>query len=105
MRCAIWFSPTSHGLPSATAGWRPRPAGEPPRARGGADAAASEAPLAVGAALERPWATGPDVLEPRDRLDLERVLLWLRLSFLAAAVLPPLAFGLVAVPYALLIGA
>jgi signal transduction histidine kinase len=76
-----------------------------PSAGEDAGVAATEAAPALGAALARPWATGANVLEPRDRLDLERVLLWLRLSFLVAAVLPLLAFGMVAAPYALLIGA
>jgi signal transduction histidine kinase len=47
--------------------------------------------------------TRHDLLEPRDRLRLERLLLWLRLGFLLVAILPLLNFGVRAVPYTALI--
>src|SRR5688572_17137494 len=47
----------------------------------------------------------PDLLEPGDRLGFERLLLWVRLLFVGVAVLPLLAFGSRAAPYAVLIAA
>ena len=46
-----------------------------------------------------------DVLEPRERLEFEHLLQWLRLSFLLTPPLVVLAFGTPAVPYALFIAA
>jgi signal transduction histidine kinase len=57
-----------------------------------APARADEAKLWVG-----------DVVEPRERLEFEHLLQWLRLSFLLAPPLVVLAFGIAAVPYALFI--
>ena len=42
-----------------------------------------------------------DILEPRERLEFEHLLQWLRLSFLLTPILILLAFGLPAVPYAI----
>src|SRR5438105_13711892 len=42
-----------------------------------------------------------DILGPRERLDFEHLLQWLRLSFLLTPILILLAFGLPAVPYAI----
>jgi signal transduction histidine kinase len=44
-----------------------------------------------------------DVLDPQDRLDFERLLQWLRLTFLIAGVLPLISFGPSAGPYLVLI--
>jgi signal transduction histidine kinase len=41
-----------------------------------------------------------DILEPRERLEFEHLLQWLRLSFLLTPILILFAFGLPAVPYA-----
>jgi signal transduction histidine kinase len=46
-----------------------------------------------------------DILEPRERLEFEHLLQWLRLSFLLTPLLVVLAFGVPAVPYALFIAA
>src|SRR5919202_5173073 len=41
------------------------------------------------------------ILGPRERLEFEHLLQWLRLSFLATPILVLIAYGLAAVPYAL----
>src|SRR5438105_4744966 len=46
-----------------------------------------------------------DILEPRERLEFEHLLQWLRLSFLLTPLLVVLAFGMPAGPYALFIAA
>src|SRR5438105_880626 len=46
-----------------------------------------------------------DILEPRERLEFEHLLQWLRLSFLLTPLLVVLAFGMPAVPYAIFIAA
>ena len=42
-----------------------------------------------------------DIIEPRERLEFEHLLQWLRLSFLLTPILILFAFGLPAVPYAI----
>ncbi len=47
----------------------------------------------------------PDALEPVDRIEFERLLQWLRLSFLASPLFVVASFGLPAAPFAALIAA
>src|SRR6266852_5565459 len=94
---------TGGGLGARRLGDSVTTTGEAPTNAGGPSAEASGAYSSLSSEAAVGTAMRHDLLEPRDRLRLERLLLWLRLGFLAVAILPPLNFGMRGVPYAALI--